>query len=179
MPEGKQSLYIWAQYHPYKLAGGQTWADIRQREAGRLLDTLNEYAPNVRDAVEDVFIEDPEDLERRVGLVNGNIMHVEMSLDQMFFFRPLPELAGYRTPVKWLYLTGASTHPGGGVSAMSGRNAAHVVLDDLAKSKRRFVGPLLVGAAAGAALLIQNNRKSKSKMERLWSKAQQLGAGSC
>lgn len=158
VPEGRQSLYIWAQYHPYKLAGGQTWTDIRQREAERLLDTLNEYAPNVRDAVEEVFIEDPEDLEQRVGLVNGNIMHVEMSLDQMFFFRPLPELAGYHTPVKGLYLTGASTHPGGGVSAMSGRNAAHVVLNDLARVKRRFIGPLLVGAT-GAAILLRRRAR--------------------
>ncbi len=159
VPEGKQSLYIWAQYHPYKLADSQQWADIRQREAERLLATLGEYAPNVLDAVEDVFIEDPEDLERRVGLVSGNIMHVDMSLDQMFFFRPLPELAGYHTPIGGLYLTGASTHPGGGVSAMPGRNAANVVLADLARGKRWFVQPLVAGGvAAGAAIMLRRRR---------------------
>ncbi len=159
VPEGKQLLYIWAQYHPYKLAEGQQWADIREREADRLLATLGEYAPNVLDAVEDVFIEDPQDLEQQVGLVSGNIMHVDMSLDQMFFFRPLPELAGYRTPIRGLYLTGASTHPGGGVSAMPGRNSAQVVLHDLGKARRWFAAPLAVGvAAAGAAILLRRRR---------------------
>jgi phytoene dehydrogenase-like protein len=58
-------------------------------------------------------------------------MHVEMSFDQMFMFRPLPELSTYRTPIQNLYLTGASTHPGGGVFAASGRNTAHVILQDM------------------------------------------------
>ena len=70
----------------------------------------------------------PLDLERELGLRRGNVMHVEMGLDSMFAYRPLPELAGYRTPVRGLFLTGASTHPGGGVFGASGRTAARVVL---------------------------------------------------
>ena len=73
----------------------------------------------------------PADIESELGLLGGNVMHVEMSLDQMFLWRPLPELSGYRVPdAPGLYLTGASTHPGGGVSGASGRNAARVALAD-------------------------------------------------
>jgi phytoene dehydrogenase-like protein len=131
-PPGKHGLYIWAQYHPYALAGGgpARWDVIREQEAARLLETLAAYAPNVRDSVRGTYIQSPLDLERNVGLLGGNIMHLDMSLDQMFMLRPLPELAGYRTPVPGLYLTGASTHPGGGVAGASGRNAAGVILAD-------------------------------------------------
>ena len=72
----------------------------------------------------------PLDLERELGLLRGNVMHVEMGLDEMFGWRPLPELAGYRGPVEGLYLCGASTHPGGGVFGASGRSAARVLLGD-------------------------------------------------
>jgi phytoene dehydrogenase-like protein len=78
----------------------------------------------------DRYIQTPLAIERELGLLRANVMHVEMSLDQMFFFRPLPELAAYKTPLKGLYLTGASTHPGGGVFAASGYNTAKVVLGD-------------------------------------------------
>ncbi|MFM8440849.1 MAG: phytoene desaturase family protein, partial [Acidobacteriota bacterium] len=85
----------------------------------------------VKNAVIDRFVQSPLDLERRIGLLRGNVMHVEMDFDQMFLFRPLPEMSGYRTPIKNLYLTGASTHPGGGVFAASGHNTAMVVLKDV------------------------------------------------
>jgi phytoene dehydrogenase-like protein len=77
-----------------------------------------------------VHVQTPPDLERELGLRRGNVMHVEMGLDSMFAFRPLPELAGYRTPVRGLFLTGASTHPGGGVFGASGRSAARVLMAD-------------------------------------------------
>ncbi len=143
VPPGKHSLYIWAQYHPYSLAEGRSWDDIREREADRLLETLAEYAPNIPARIRDVrhsYIQTPLDLERNTGLLRGNIMHLDMSLDQMFMFRPLPELAYYRTPVQGLYLTGASTHPGGGVSGASGRSAAHTILGDLARRKGNWRG---------------------------------------
>jgi len=73
-------------------------------------------------------VQTPLDLERRIGLRRGNVMHLEMSIDQMFCLRPLPELSGYRTPVEGLFLTGASMHPGGGVFGASGRNTAEVIL---------------------------------------------------
>jgi phytoene dehydrogenase-like protein len=131
-PPGKHGLYIWAQYHPYTLAYGGTarWDAIRKQEADRLLAVLAGYAPNMAGSVRGIYIQSPLDLERNVGLLGGNIMHLDMSLDQMFMLRPLPELAYYRTPVPGLYLTGAGTHPGGGVSGAAGRNAAQVVLAD-------------------------------------------------
>ncbi len=100
--------------------------------------TLGEYAPNFPGAVRErqIYIQSPLDLERNVGFRRGNIMHLDMSLDQMFMFRPLPELSDYRTPVPGLYLTGASTHPGGGVCGASGRNTAQIVLADRAKARK-------------------------------------------
>ncbi|HVF27323.1 MAG TPA: NAD(P)/FAD-dependent oxidoreductase [Pyrinomonadaceae bacterium] len=131
-PKGRHTMFVWGQYYPYELADHQqSWDDLAEREADRLIAVVNGYAPNVRGAVIDRFIQTPLDLERRLGLLRGNVMHVEMELDQMFLYRPLPELAGYRTPIENLYLTGASTHPGGGVFGASGRNAAHVVLEDV------------------------------------------------
>jgi phytoene dehydrogenase-like protein len=130
-PAGKHLLFAWAQYQPYALAGGQKWDTIREREAERILATVGRFAPNVPGCVERVHIQTPPDLEREHGLFNGNVMHLEMSLDQMFFFRPLPELSAYSTPIPDLYLTGASTHPGGGVFGASGRSAARVMLKRL------------------------------------------------
>ncbi len=130
-PEGKHTLFIWGQYYPYELANGERWENIEQREADKLIDAVNAYAPNVKDSILDRFIQSPLDLEQRIGLLRGNVMHVEMDFDQMFLFRPLPEMSAYRTPIKNLYLTGASTHPGGGVFAASGYNTAQVVLKDV------------------------------------------------
>lgn len=152
-PPGKHTLFVWGQYHPYELraetAGTTNWDDIREREADKLLDVVYRYAPNMRGAVTDRYIQTPLDLERKLGLLRGNVMHVEMSFDQMFIFRPLPELSNYKVPeVAGLYLTGASTHPGGGVFAAAGYNTARVVLKDLRPS-RALAG--LAGAAIGAA----------------------------
>ncbi|MFN2454639.1 MAG: phytoene desaturase family protein [Pyrinomonadaceae bacterium] len=130
-PANRHTLFIWGQYYPYELACNASWDEIANREADKLIDVVTRYAPNVRDSVIDRFIQTPLDLERRLGLLRGNVMHVEMDFDQMFLFRPLPELAQYRTPFENLYLTGASTHPGGGVFAASGRNTAHVILADV------------------------------------------------
>jgi phytoene dehydrogenase-like protein len=130
-PEGRHTLFIWGQYYPYELADNLSWEKIREREADKLIDVVTEYAPNVRGSITERFIQTPLDLETRLGLLRGNVMHVEMSFDQMFMFRPLPELSTYRTPIRNLYLTGASTHPGGGVFAASGRNTAHVILQEL------------------------------------------------
>ena len=161
-PPGKHSLYIWAQYHPYKLAGGESWDSIREREADRLLQTLAEYAPNIAGSITHRYIQSPLDLERNVGLLRGNIMHIDMSLDQMFMFRPLPELSQYRTPIEGLYLTGASMHPGGGVSGASGRSAATAVLVDLAPKGRNWRGWVAgAGLLAGASLLASKANRGK------------------
>jgi phytoene dehydrogenase-like protein len=130
-PPGKHLLFAWAQWHPYALAGGRSWADERERAADDILRAVGRFAPNVPGCVEQVHIQTPLDLERELGLYNGNVMHLEMSLDQMFMFRPAAGLATYRTPIPGLFLTGASTHPGGGVFGASGRSAARVVLKAL------------------------------------------------
>jgi phytoene dehydrogenase-like protein len=129
-PDGKHTLFTWGQYHPYELSNGENWDSIAEREADKLYDLVCRYAPNMRGKMIDRFIQTPVEIERRHGLLRGNVMHLEMSLDQMFFFRPLPELAAYKTPMKGLYLTGSSTHPGGGVFGASGFNTARVVLGD-------------------------------------------------
>lgn len=161
-PPGKHSLYIWAQYHPYTLANGEKWDDIREREADRILATLAEYAPNVASSVTNRYIQTPLDLERNVGLLKGNIMHIDMSLDQMFMFRPLPELAHYRTPIDGLYITGASTHPGGGVSGASGRNTASAVLSDMQGKRRSWRGWALCGTGLAAAAIAVRKAKRNS-----------------
>ena len=127
-PKGKHTLFTWAQYHSYELRNGEKWDEIREREADKLYDLVCQYAPNMKGKMIGRYIQTPLDLERDLGLLRGNVMHFEMSLDQMFMFRPLPEISCYRAPVKNLYLTGASTHPGGGVFGASGRNTAKVIL---------------------------------------------------
>jgi phytoene dehydrogenase-like protein len=128
-PEGKHTLFTWGQYHPYELSNGENWDDIREREADKLYDLVCQYAPNMRGKMIDRYIQTPLDIERTLGLLRANVMHLEMSLDQMFMFRPLPELSAYTVPdMPGLYLTGASTHPGGGVFAASGYNTAQVIL---------------------------------------------------
>lgn len=134
-PPGKHTLFLWGQYYPYELAGGASWDKIGQAVADRMLDKLAEYAPNVRTAVIGQLVETPLYLERELGLLRGNVMHLEMSIDQMFMLRPALTLSNYRGPLKGLYLTGASTHPGGGIMGAAGRNAAFVLLRDLKKRR--------------------------------------------
>ncbi|MFC9877654.1 phytoene desaturase family protein [Nocardia salmonicida] len=136
-PAGEHQLSLWAQWHPYELADGGDWAAHAEHEADRIVAEVERYAPGFTSSVRRRFTQTPVDLEREMGLRGGNVMHVEMSLDQMMMWRPLPELSGQRVPgAPGLYLTGASTHPGGGVSGASGRSAARLVLGD--RRKRRF-----------------------------------------
>ncbi|WP_194835201.1 NAD(P)/FAD-dependent oxidoreductase [Nocardia sp. XZ_19_369] len=135
-PSGEHQLSLWAQWHPYRLADGSDWAAHAEREGDRIIAEVDSYAPGFADSVLRRFVQTPVDLEREMGLLGGNVMHVEMSLDQMMMWRPLPELSGQRVPgAPGLYLTGASTHPGGGVSGASGRSAAHLVLRDLRRNR--------------------------------------------
>jgi phytoene dehydrogenase-like protein len=140
-PAGRHVLALWGQFYPYALASGAAWDDIGPQVADHMLDTLARYAPNIKEAVIDRLIETPVYLERTLGLLRGNIMHLEMSLDQMFLFRPTAGLSTYRGPVRDLYLTGASTHPGGGIMGASGRIAAGVVLRDLARERWHWQPP--------------------------------------
>lgn len=139
-PPGRHQLSLWAQWHPYALADGGDWAAHAETEADRIIAEVERYAPGFTSSVRERFVQTPVDLEREMGLRGGNVMHVEMSMDQMMLWRPLPELSGQRVPgAPGLYLTGASTHPGGGVSGASGRSAARLVLGD--QRKRRFPLP--------------------------------------
>ena len=147
-PKGKHTLFLWGQYHPYQLSNGEDWDSIADREADKLLEVVYRYAPNMRGKISNRYVQTPLTLERTFGMLRGNVMHVEMSFDQMFAFRPLPELSEYRVAgIKGLYLTGASTHPGGGVFAASGYNTAQTVLKDRQPS-RQWVGWTLGAAAA-------------------------------
>ncbi len=133
-PPGGEVLWLWGQYFPYELARG-TWSDRGEAVADVLLDTFESYAPGTRESVKGCLFQHPEWLERELGLFKGNVMHLEMSIDQMFMFRPMMGLSEYKTHLKGLYLTGASTHPGGGIMGASGRNAAHVLLKDLDRKR--------------------------------------------
>ena len=130
-PPGGEVLWLWAQYFPYELSGGRSWDDIGDEVADTILDTFEAYAPGTRASVVGQLFQHPLWLERELGLFRGNVMHLEMSLDQMFSLRPALGMSEYRGPVDGLFLTGASTHPGGGIMGASGRNAARVVLKHL------------------------------------------------
>ena len=129
-PPGKHTMSLFTQYTPYHLRTG-TWEDRREEWWERVLDALDAYCPNVRDAVLWKEVLTPVDLERVFGLTGGNIFHGEITPDQMFGFRPAKGWAGYRTPIAGLYLCGSGAHPAGGVLGAPGRNAALVALEDL------------------------------------------------
>ncbi len=140
-PPGGEVLWLWAQYFPYALSGSRHWDELGPEVAESILDAFEVYAPGTKATVVGSLFQHPLWLERELGLFRGNVMHVEMSLDQMFALRPFLGAAGYRSPVRGLYLTGASTHPGGGIMGASGRNAARTVLRDLS-ARSLFTLPL-------------------------------------
>jgi phytoene dehydrogenase-like protein len=134
-PAGHHTVTVWGQWHPYALANGEDWDAIAEREGSKLVAAVDRVAPGFASSVHDMHVQTPLDLERELGLRQGQVMHVDMSFDQMFLWRPLPELASYRVPGSdGLYLCGASTHPGGGVFGASGRSAARTVLSDRSPS---------------------------------------------
>jgi phytoene dehydrogenase-like protein len=126
-PPGKHVMSIFVQYAPYHLNGG--WSDARREQLGdTVVDTLAEYAPNLKGAILHRQVITPADIERIVGLSEGNIFQGELTLQQMFFLRPAPAWARYRTPIHGLWQCGSGTHPGGGVMGAAGRNAAMAIL---------------------------------------------------
>jgi phytoene dehydrogenase-like protein len=129
-PPGKHLMSMFIQYAPYKLRGA-TWDELREPFADRCIDLLTEYAPNFKHSVIARQVLTPLDLERTFNLTGGNIFQGAMSLNQLFFFRPVPGWAGYRTPLRGLYLCGSAAHPGGGVMGAAGLNAARTILQRL------------------------------------------------
>ena len=118
------------QYAHYKLRAGLNWDDQKQAFGDNVVNTIAEYAPNIKDIILHRQVLTPLDLEREFGLTEGNIFQGELSLEQLFFLRPVPGWAQYRTPIKNLYMCGSATHPGGGIMGDNGRLAALEILKD-------------------------------------------------
>ena len=126
-PPGKHVMSCFVQYAPYHLRSG-TWDDRREEFGDLVIDAIAEFAPNIRERIRDRQVLTPLDLEREFGLSEGNIFQGELTLEQLFFLRPAPGYADYRTPLRRLYMCGSATHPGGGIMGAPGRNAALRVL---------------------------------------------------
>ena len=109
--------------------GAEDWPRQREAFGNAVIDTLEEYIPNIRDLILFKQVLTPWDLEKQFGLSEGNIFHGELSLEQLLFQRPAPGLAHYRTPVHNLWMCGSGTHPGGGIMGSSGERAAKTILD--------------------------------------------------
>ena len=133
-PAGKHIMTTFIQYVPYHLRRG-TWDENRELLGDRVVKKIAEFAPNVPKSIVARQVLTPLDLERIYGLTEGNIFHGDLSLEQLFFMRPVPGWSQYRTPINGLYLCGAGVHPGGGVTGAPGYNAAHQALRDLKRGR--------------------------------------------
>jgi phytoene dehydrogenase-like protein len=126
-PPGKHVMSCFVQYAPYKLKEG-TWDEKRDAFGDNVIDTIAEFAPNLKNIIVGRQVVTPLDLEREFGLTEGNIFQGELSLEQLFFLRPVPGWAQYKTPIKNLWMCGSATHPGGGIMGAPGRLAALEIL---------------------------------------------------
>ncbi len=133
-PPGKHVISCFVQYAPYKLAPELgTWDDQREAFGDAVVDRIAEFAPGIRDTILFRNVQTPLDIERTTGLTEGNIFQGELTLEQLFFNRPVPGYARFRTPVRDLWLCGSATHPGGGIMGANGRIAALEVLRSLGR----------------------------------------------
>ncbi|MFT5140564.1 MAG: phytoene dehydrogenase-like protein [Lysobacterales bacterium] len=133
-PPGKHFMSCFVQYVPPKVKG-KDWTDAdRDAFGATVINQINEYAPGFKDLVLHAEVRTPRELEDEVGLTEGNIFQGELTMDQLMFNRPIPGYAQYRGPVKGLWMCGSSNHPGGGVMAAPGANAAREILMDLKKT---------------------------------------------
>jgi len=130
-PPGKHGLYLACPCYPARFADGTPWSAHAERELERLIAAAEPFIPDLRQHIIDAKPRTPEDAEREIGLVGGHPMHLDLTLDQLLVLRPLPGLAGHRTPLPGLYLSGAGTNPAGGVIGAPGRDTARAVLRDL------------------------------------------------
>ena len=128
-PPGKHVMSCFVQYAPFKLREG-TWDQKREAFGDTVVETLSQYAPNLKSIIRHRQVVTPLDLDREWGLTEGNIFQGELSLEQLFFLRPIPGWARYRTPIRNLYMNGSCTHPGGGIMGANGRLAALEILKD-------------------------------------------------
>ncbi len=130
-PPGKHFMSCFVQYCPHKLEGRDWTEPERQAFAQSVINQIANYSPNFKDLILNVEIRTPQDIEEQIGITEGNIFHGELTMDQLLFNRPVPGYAQYRSPVGGLYMCGSSAHPGGGVMAAPGANAAREILADL------------------------------------------------
>lgn len=133
-PAGSQVASLFCQHFPYEVEGG--WDARREEAADHIIATVDRYAPGFAASVIGRLALSPLDLERRFGLIGGDIFHGKIGLDQLFSARPMLGFADYRMPLAGLYLCGAGAHPGGGVTGAPGHNAAQAVLADRRKFRR-------------------------------------------
>lgn len=126
-PPGKYSFTVFGQYLPYS----ERLDDVKEEYASLVLDKIREYAPNFKPTKYEFLT--PLDIKRRFGIWEGNIFHIDMTPDQLYVFRPLPEHSRYDSPFEGVFLCGAGTHPGGGVTGVPGHNAAARILDWIRK----------------------------------------------
>ena len=136
-PPGKHVASLFCQHFPPDLPGGGSWDDCREQAADTIVDTVNDFAPNFRNAIIARQIHSPLDLERKFGLTGGDIFHGALTLDQLWVNRPVMGYANYRTPIANLYLCGSGAHPGGGVTGIPGHNAAREILRDVRYKRRQ------------------------------------------
>jgi phytoene dehydrogenase-like protein len=129
-PPGKHVLSCFVQYAPYKLKPGLNWDDQKEAFGDAVVNTIAEYAPNIKNIIIGRQVQTPLDIERSIGLTEGNIFQGELSLEQLFFLRPVAGWARYKTPIRNLYMCGSATHPGGGIMGAPGRLAALEILKD-------------------------------------------------
>ncbi len=139
-PEGRHIATIDVNSQPYNLANG-SWDDARTRSPIASSRELGDLMPDLPGAILDRQVLSPLDLERVLGMTGGHALHGDMTLDQLFIFRPTLHYSDYRTPLEGLYLCGAGTHPGGGVTGANGRNCAAAVIADRRRGRRRRRGP--------------------------------------
>ena len=130
-PKGKHVASLFCQQFAPRLPGGKSWEKERAKAANHIIDTVTKYAPNFRKSILGRQVLSPWDLEQKFGLVDGDIFHGRLSLDQMFSARPMLGYADYRGPIEGLYICGSGAHPGGGVTGAPGHNAAREILKDL------------------------------------------------
>src|SRR5881394_2549097 len=137
-PPGKHVMSCFVQYAPYKLKEGpEDWDNQREAFGDTVIDTLSEYMPNLKSRILHRQVMTPLDIERVTGLSEGNIFQGELSLEQLFFLRPVAGWARFRTPVRNLYMCGSATHPGGGIMGAPGRLSAQQILKDWGRGKVR------------------------------------------
>ena len=128
-PPGHHVMSCFVQYAPYDIEGG--WDDAKRTAFGEtVIDTIERYAPNIRRAIVGKQVITPQDIERIAGITGGNIFHGELLLHQIFFLRPTPQWADFRTPLQGYYFGASGAHPGGGVMGAAGMLAAKEILKD-------------------------------------------------